>query len=710
MTVESLVPLFKPKSVVVVGASRDPKSIGYRVLEALVTNRFNGPVYPVNPNADFVGSIKAFKSISEIKDQIDLAVITVPSQTVISVAEECAKAGVKALIVISAGFAETGDAGKQLQDKLTDIVRKNGMRMIGPNCMGFLNTDPQIQLNASFSPIFPPFGNIAMSSQSGALGLAIIALAKELNIGLSSFASVGNKADINGNDLIEYCEQDKNTDVILLYLESFGDPRRFSKLARRVGKTKPIVAVKGGRTSSGKRAAGSHTAALSSNDIVVDALFHQTGVIRADTLEEMFDIAVILSNKNLPNGKKVGILTNAGGPAILCADACDAGGLIVPELSEQTKTKLREFLPPAASVTNPVDMIASATSDNYHKAIKILAAAEEIDSLVVIYIPVDTSNDKAVLESISKGVSEVRSEQNINKPVLACLMAKGSKTSQRFLKAGKIPLYTFPEGAGRALVKVTQYSEWKRKPAGNLTELLSKSEIEQAKLICQNASKERGKGWLSAGETHELLKAIKLQLPVVSIATNENDAVKIASRIGFPVAMKLASHTIIHKTEIGGVVLNISSESQTVESFNKIRNKLLKENRLNEMEGVLIQPMITGGTEVMVGVTEESLFGPVIAFGLGGIHVEILKDISFRVTPISDLDAKEMIETIRGSKLLKGYRGHPPADIDALAELLLRISNLVQAVPEIKQLDLNPVFALEPGKGYRIADARIYQS
>src|SRR5207249_6390606 len=363
-------------------------------------NRFQGPVYPVNPKTKVVGSMHAYPSVTALPEPVDLAIVAVPRDAVLRVIDECAERGVKAVVVITAGFAETDDTGRALQKQLLEKVRGHGMRMIGPNCMGLLNTEAEIQLNASFSPVFPPPGRIAMSSQSGALGLAILALATERQLGVSTFVSVGNKADVSGNDLLQYWEVDDNTDVILLYLESFGNPRRFARIARRVSRTKPIIAVKAGRTIAGRRAAGSHTAALAANDVAVDALFRQTGVIRAETLHEMFDIAAALENQPLLQGRRVAIVTNAGGPGILCTDACEAGGLVVPELSEKTRTELRKFLPAAASLSNPVDMIASARAESYRKTIETVLQSPDIDAIIVIYIPIDRNESDAIAQAI----------------------------------------------------------------------------------------------------------------------------------------------------------------------------------------------------------------------------------------------------------------------------------------------------------------------
>jgi len=706
-TAASIRPFFKPQSVAVIGASRNPSSIGYRIMEALVLSRFQGCIYPVNPKAKVICSMRAYASVLDLPDAVDLAVIVVPRDLVMGAVDDCAQRGVRALIVISAGFAETNEEGRALQDALVKKVRGYGMRMIGPNCLGLLNSDPEVSLNASFSPIFPPNGTVGMSSQSGALGLAILALAKRLNLGLSTFVSIGNKADVSGNDLLQYWEGDEKTNVILLYMESIKNPRRFARIARRVSRSKPIVCVKGGRTSAGRRAAGSHTAALAAADTPVEALFQQTGVLRTDTLEEMFDLAAALANQPLPIGKRVGIVTNAGGPGILCSDTCEASGLVVPELGAEIQEKLREFLPAAAAVGNPVDMIASAPPEHFRQTVETVLLEDDIDMLIVIYIPVGTAKNTSINAAIEAGVASAREKGAKDKPVLAVLMVEeGVHPPLCVGQKEKIPVYAFPESAARVMSKVSSYAEWLRQPIGMIPEFTD-IDTRKARAICQKALTQRGAGWLSTEETREVLQAFKLPVGDGGVAKTAEEAVALADHIGYPVAVKLASLSIVHKTDMGGVKLNLKSADAVRHAFEEIADKLRAIDQLDAMEGVLVQPMVSGGVEVMVGVTHDPVFGPLVAFGLGGVHVEILADICFRVTPLTDQDVDEMIHQIRGHRLLEGYRGHPPADIEAIKEILLRISLLVEDVPEILELDLNPIFAMEPGKGCRIVDARI---
>ncbi|MCU0577967.1 MAG: GNAT family N-acetyltransferase [Desulfobacterota bacterium] len=704
-TTASLRPFFRPNAVAVIGASRKETSLGFMVVESLMTNRFQGPVYPVNPKAEVIYSIRASHSVRELPEQVDLAVVVVPKETVPQVVDDCAALGVRALIVITAGYAEEGAEGRRLQEALVEKVRGYGMRLVGPNCLGLMNTDPEMRLNASFSPIFPPAGRIAMSSQSGALGLAILGFTKQLDLGLSKFISIGNKADVTGNDLLQYWEGDPHTDVILLYLESFGNPRRFARIARRVSRSKPIVAVKSGRTTAGKRAAGSHTAALAASDVAVDALFHQTGVIRAETLEEMFDLAAVLGSQPLPPGRRVAIVTNAGGPGILCADTCEAEGLEVPEPSEKIRSALRAAIPRAASLGNPVDMIASATPEEYRQAIEILLSSEEVDALIVIYIPV-IAETEIISRAIYQGVLAARAAGGVAKPVLACMMVGEGLTGSLKYAEETIPTFAFPESVARVLSRVAEYAEWRRLPIGMYPDF-EDLKVEPVRAICQKAIQERGAGWLSGEENQKVLQAVGLPQAPGGLARTPEEAEAIAAAVGFPVAAKLSSPQIVHKTELGGVRLNLADKAAVRGAFSALEPALKHSGNLSALDGIWIQPMISGGVEIMVGVTEDPVFGPLVGFGLGGIHVEVMGDVRFRVTPLTDRDARELVGEIRGFRLLTGFRGNPPADIEALEEVLLRVSRLVEEVPEITDLDLNPIITRPPGQGCVIVDARI---
>ena len=705
-TTASLRPFFQPQSVAIIGVSRDPNKIGYRLLDAITTCRFRGDVYPVNPKATDIKGIRTYSSLLEIPAPVDLAVISVPRDSVSSVIDECAAKGIRACVIITAGFAEAGSEGAALQQQLVAKVRQYGMRMIGPNCFGILNTDPHVRLNATFTTLFPPQGHAAMSSQSGAIGIATLAGARRFHLGISSFVSVGNKADVSTNDLLQYWEEDPATHVILVYVESLGNPRRFARIARRVSRCKPIVAVKAGRTQSGRRAASSHTAALAASDVAVDALFHQAGIIRAESLNDMLALAAGLSTQPLPLGRRVGIITNAGGPAILCTDACEAGALVVPELSNRTKATLAPFLSSVAALSNPVDLIASATRDQYAKAIETLLLADEVDALIILYISVTVTDTADIAHGIQNGIENGRKAGVKTKPVLIGWMAEGDMDRTFRCQTETIPAYHLPETPALVLSKAASYSEWRQQRPGMVPDF-DDLDLSTARHICVDALSLRGAGWLSPEETRHVLSAMRLPVQPGGVAKTADEAAALAKQAGYPVAVKLASHQIVHKTEIGGVQLNLIDEQAVRKAFESIRTRLADTNQLGAMEGVLVQPMLTGGVEVMIGVADDPLFGPLIAFGLGGIHVEILGDVQFRIAPLTDRDAAEMVRGIKGYRLLTGYRGHPPADLEALEETLLRVSRLVEEIPEISELDLNPIFALPPGQGCRIVDARI---
>jgi acetate---CoA ligase (ADP-forming) len=705
-TTASLRPLLAPGAIAVIGASRNASSIGRRVFDALRTAGFAGPVYPVNRGATAIADVAAYRSARDLPAGVDLAVVAVPASAVPSVVDDCAAAGVRSLVVITAGFAEAGADGAAVQASLTRKVRGYGMRMVGPNCMGVLNASPAVRMNASFSPIFPRAGHIGLLSQSGALGLAILALAAERRLGLSTFVSVGNKADVSGNDLLEYWDGDPETRVILFYLESFGNPRRFARLARRIGHRKPIIVIKSGRTRAGSRAASGHTAALAANDVGVDALLRQSGIIRADTLDEMLDIAACLDAQPLPRGRRVGIVTNAGGPGILAADACEAAGLKLAEFSSATLKRLEAALPAMAVRSNPIDMIASARATHYRDTIRIALGAEEVDALIVIFTPVDPRSADAIFDAIREGVAGGRAAGGQGKPVLACVMAEPGRPLPLDVNDEWLPAFVFPENAARALGKVTAYAEWRsRKPA--LFWGFDDLRPEEARAVCRQAAERGGEGWLTDDEVRQVLAAFNLPLAAGGIARTADEAVSLADRIGFPVAAKLSSPAVQHKTDIGGVRLDLGDEPAVRRAFADLQAASAGAGKNGRDSAVLVQQMVKGGVETMIGITRDPVFGPLVGFGLGGIHVEILADVCFRIAPLTDRDVEELLHEIRGFKLLEGYRGHPAADLTALRELLLRVSGLADAIPEIAELDLNPVMALSPGQGCRVVDARI---
>jgi acetate---CoA ligase (ADP-forming) len=705
-TVDSLKPFFHPRSIAVIGASRDRTHIGYRLLESLQGSRFAGTIILVNPYATEIAGLPVFPSLRSVPGPVDLALIAVPPNAVLNVIDDCAAKQVPAAILITAGFAETGGSGTSIEQQLREKVRQHRMRLIGPNCIGLMNLDPAVRLNATYTPRFPPAGRVAIASESGGVGLAVVTAASRLHLGLSSFVSVGNHADVTVNDLLEYWEQDQATEMILLYLETIVDPQRFRQIAERVGRTKPIVVLKAGRTEAGQSAAGSHTASLATNETAVDALFKQCGVIQAKTLEEFLALATGLSTQPLPAGRSVGILTNSGGPGVLCADSCATEGLSVSELSKRTQSTLASFLPPTAALRNPVDVIGFATEDQHAQAVQTVLTADEVDTLIILHVSVRAKDNDPVAAGIIRGIRSARQATERTKPVYICWMAEGDLERTFTVDGETIPTYPHPEIPARIISRALAYKTWRRQPFGKVAGYIE-VDLSTAKALCAKALSERGSGWLTTEETHAILTAMKLPLVQGALASNVEEAVKLASTIGFPVAVKLASRQIVHKTEIGAVCLNLADEEAVRDAFEAIRSRLAQDHKLDAMEGVLVQPMLTGGIEVMVGMTRDPLFGPLLAFGLGGIHVEILGDVQFRITPLTDRDAAEMVSEIKGYRLLQGYRGQLPADMKAIEDILLRISYLVEEIPEISELDLNPIFALPEGEGCKIVDARI---
>ena len=687
--VASMRAFFEPGVVAVVGANRTRGKIGSEILNNLRTAGFTGTIVPVHPSAGEIAGLTAYRRVSDIPGTVDLAMVVVPADQVLAAVDDCIMKGVRAICVISAGFSECDAAGRAREAALVDTVRRAGCRLIGPNCMGLLNTDPDIQLNATFSPVYPPRGNVAMSTQSGALGLAILDYAKQLGIGISSFVSVGNKADVSSNDLIQYWAEDAQTSVILLYLESFGNPKKFAEIARRVGRKKPIVAVKAGRSMAGSRAAASHTGALASNDVVVDALFRQAGVIRTERLEEMFDVATLLSHQPIPRGARVAILTNAGGPGILAADACEAHGLQLPPLSDATRAELRSFLPAAASVSNPVDMLASAPADHYGRALTAILGDESIDSVITIFIPPLVTEPDSVAAAIATAARGTR-----DKPVLGVFMRSTGAPAA----LAPIPSYAFPEAAALALARATAYGQWRTKPIIPAPPLDRLDPVEIRRIVDRVLA--RGPGWASSDEAQSLLAASGIAAAASRVVTSVADALEAASQLGFPIALKALGPTLLHKTERRAVTLNIGDEAGLRTAFADFTTRFG-----HDMTGALVQQMVPHGVEMIVGALHDPIFGPLIACGTGGVLVDVLADTAFRLHPLNATDAGEMIDELRGARLLRGYRGSPPADETALRDVLLRVSELVRVAPEIQELDLNPVIVLSSGA--RVADVRV---
>jgi|BEDMetMinimDraft_2_1075160.scaffolds.fasta_scaffold00027_35 Acyl-CoA synthetase (NDP forming) len=690
----------EPKSVAVIGASREKGSIGYELFKNIIEGGYTGVCYPINNKANHVMAIKSYKSIKEVNDSIDIAFITVPAKEVINVAKDCAEKGVRGLVVISSGFAEVGEEGRKLQEELLKVCRESGMRLIGPNCMGIINTDPTISLNGQFSSFKPKEGSIGFFSQSGALGISIIEYANMLDIGLSSFISVGNKADISGNDVLQYWEYDDRTKIILLYLESFGNPRKFSRIAKRISKFKPIIVVKGGRSLAGLRAAQSHTGAMiMGSNLSLDALFKQCGVIRTDTLSEMFDVASLLVTQPLPKGRKVGIITNAGGAGILAADACEANGLEVIEFPIQLKQNLKSMLLPIASINNPVDLSSQANANHYYNAIVEILKSKVVDALIVIYVPPIKTGVEEVANSILKATYEFR---NYDIPIISVFLAHRGITQMLSYNGFKIPSYPFPEDAVKSLAKVVEYTEWKKKPLGKYVRPNDVDRLSAISLISKKLKE--GVEWLDLEDSIKLLSYYKIPFASTMICKNVEDINRISKNLNGKFALKAGGKQIIHKTELGAIKTEVNAENLYEEAL-KMRELLTKKNV--EVEYFVIQEMIEEGVETIVGVTHDPLFGPLVACGLGGAITELINDISVRLTPLTDLDVDGMIKSLRTYPLLMGYRGGKVYDVEALKNIIIRVGTLIEDIPEILEMDLNPVFLMQKENGAKAVDVRI---
>ncbi len=682
----SLDSILRPQRVAVIGASRTANTIGHEIVSNLVGYGFTGTVFPVNPKADSIHSLKTYPDIGAVPDPVDMAVITVPKQHVLRVAEECGQAGVKGLTVISAGFREVGGEGLARERALMEIVRRHEMRMVGPNCMGVLNADPAISMNATFAPSMPPFGRAAFVSQSGAMGLSVLDYAKEYGIGINQFVSMGNKPDVSGNDLLLHWEQDPTVGLVLMYVENFGNPRKFLEIARRMTRTKPIIVVKSGRSKVGARAASSHTGALAASDVLVDAMLNQAGVLRAETVEELFDLAMAFSGERTPRSRRTAVVTNSGGPGILAADALERYAVELPDLAPETVERLRPLFPEEASLRNPLDMIASATPPGYRAALDALLDDPGVDSAMAIFVPPLGIKQADVAEAIA-----TVAEAHPDKPVLAVLMGReGLPQGKAELHEVGVPAYIFPESAARSLSALCRHREWVERPIPPVEEL----QVDRAtaeRLLSQ--ARAAGLSRLGELESLALLHAYGIPTAQAGLARTVEEAVSLAARAAGAVAMKIVSPEIIHKTDVGGVKVGVEGDADVRAAFEEIVAAAKRAVPGASIHGVLVQEMVRGGRETIAGMTRDPSFGPLVMFGLGGIFVEVLGDVVFRVAPIHRRDAADMIAGLRGARLLDSVRGAPPADRRAIEDVLLRLSRLGEDFPEIAELDVNPLLA-----------------
>jgi len=694
----SLDGIFRPKSIAVIGASTKKGTIGREILHNLIESEFNGKVFPVNPKAKVIHSIKCYSTVLDVPDAVDLAIIVVPRDQVKPILEQCGEKGVKGVVVITSGFKETGEEGAAREMELSEIARKFGIRMVGPNCFGVLNTDPEYSMNATFSKTAPLRGNVGFMSQSGALGEAILDYANKLNLGFSMFASVGNKADVSGNDLLTYWYDDPYTELILLYLENFGNPRQFTKIARGITREKPIIAVKAGRTAAGAKAISSHTGVLAGLDVGADALFDQCGVQRVTSVDELFDVAIAFTHQPLPKGDGIAVITNAGGPGILATDAIESLGLTMAKFEEKTLEYLRKNLPPIASITNPIDVVAAGGPESYAVAMDAVLSDSNVDGVIVIFVPPIVVDHRAVISAI---VEMIEKHKN-NKTVLGCFMGApdGIAGTEQMIKH-KIPIYTFPESAAKAMWTMTKYKKWLDRPQGKSVEFKINKEMVR-KIVDSTVSS--GHDLIIGGHAMDVLRAYGIGVAEAMKAGSLAELKQAASRLGYPLAIKIDDPTISHKSDFGGVVIDIRDQDDLENAFKDMKKNF--SNGKKKFSGVIVQEMVKGGVETIMGMHHDPIFGPLMMFGLGGIYVEIMKDVAFKISPLTDYDAEEMIKSIKGYPLLTGFRGSEPVDLKTLEEALLRLSQLSADFPIIDSFDVNPFIATSKAGKSKAVDAR----
>jgi len=688
---------FTAKSVAVIGASAEPGKVGYDIVHNLKEANFQGDVYPVNPKAEEILGFPVYKTVLDIPGAVDLAVIVIPARFVIDVMEQCGQKGIDSVVIITAGFKETGHEGAALQDQLMDVARKHGIRVIGPNCLGIISTD--IGLNASFAPTTPANGKLGLLSQSGALADAILDWSTKAGIGYNKFFTFGNQADVNTIDMVQAWKDDEHIHAIVAYVEAIKDGQLFMKVAEETARVKPIIIVKSGTTAAGAKAASSHTGSLAGSDAAYDAAFRQCGVIRARTVQEFFDYAIAFAAQPLPKGKRICIVTNAGGPGIICTDACERFGLELAKLDPKTIEKLKEKMPAAGSVGNPVDVLGDAKAALYDYAIRTLNEDPNIDAIITIVTPQTSTEVELTAEAV------VNISNQSDKPILACFMGGTlMEPGVKMLMANDVPNYDFPESAASSLRAMADYAAWKAQPKDEYKSFdVDKATVERA------FARARAEGRLTLNEVEcaEILSAYGFTMAAGQLCKTEDDAAAFSNQIGYPVVMKIASPDILHKSDIGGVKVGLADEAAVRSAYQAMMENIKAKMPQADIWGVNIQQMVTQGKEVILGMSRDPQFGPLVMFGLGGIYVEVLKDVTFRVAPFTESDAKEMTQSIRSYKLLTGARGEKPVDMPALIEALQRLSQLVTDFPEIKEMDINPLKVQPENGGAYAIDSRI---
>jgi acetyl coenzyme A synthetase (ADP forming)-like protein len=708
---ESLDAIFSPESIAIIGASNTPGKVGHDIFANILMGGFKGTLYPVNPKARSILSVKTFPSISDISDNVDLAIIILPPKLCIKAVEDSLAKGVKGIVIVSAGFREVGGEGVEIERRIVSLCKEAKVRLVGPNCLGVINPVPDVSMNASFSRRMPACGNISFISQSGALCTAVLDFAADRDFGFSKFISIGNKADVDEMDLLLYLHKDFNTAVIILYLEELRKGPEFIEAVKAITsghRPTPVIIIKSGRTSAGARAAASHTGALSGTEAVYDAIFKQAGIIRADSIAELFDFANAFAYKHesvlgktkrkIPGGKRVAIVTNAGGPGILATDMTVSSDLELARFSQETIDELARNLPATANLHNPVDVIGDAPSDRYEMALSAVIKDEGVDGALVILTPQSMTNALGTAEAV------VRVARRSSKPILCCFMGVVDVSAGvKYLQEHGYPVYQFPEDAAKAMGALYKYSHW-----------LNRDHLLPFKFrYNRTAADEIIRGCLAAGKTRlgeldglELLKCYGFSTLPTKLAKDETAAMQIAEEIGFPVVMKIVSQQILHKSDAGGVVVGVKTTGEAQKIFTQIMANAKKYDPKATIEGVLIQKMALPGEEVILGMNRNPI-GPLIMFGLGGIFVEIFKDVVFRLAPVDRDEAHRMINEIKGYKLFTGFRGRPKSDIEVLEKNMVRLSDMVVNHPEIMELDINPLLVHEEGKGATVADCRI---
>ena len=688
-----------PKSIAVIGASDKQGSVG-RAITSNIMNGYKGIVYPISPTRETVFDQKAYKSVLDVPDSIDLAVVITKNTIVPVVLEECGKKKIKGAIVITAGFKEVDEEGKKLEQKLKDIATKYGVKVIGPNCLGVMNLEPQTMMNSTFLKITPKSGKIALVSQSGAICAALVEDASAQGIGFSAVVSMGNKADMTEIDVLKMLADHEQTKVIVMYLEDMGDGQEFLKVCKQITKNnkKPILVLKSGRSPEGAKAAMSHTGALMGSDEIYDAVIKQSGAIRVDTMEELFDYATAFSKQPLPTEGDLVIVSNAGGPAIISTDSCSKLGIKMAKI-EEIRPKIDAVIPPWGSSRNPVDIVGDADFNRFENVLNEVLAHKNVGSVISMCTPSATLDYDKLAEVI------VKMSKKYKKTMLASLMGLDEGiTNREILANGDVPYYTYAEGSIRALKAMLRFADWIKTPEGNIAKF--DVDKEKASKVFDKV-KEEGRTNLLEEEGLEILSAYGFPLPKSILAKTEDESVEAANKIGYPTVMKIASPQIVHKSDAGGVKVNLSSDKEVRDAFKVIVDNAKKYDSKAEIKGVLIVEMVKGGKEMIIGSKLEPGFGPVVMLGMGGIYVEILKDVTFRLAPFTDQEANDMISSIKTKKLLEGVRGEKPSDVEKLSECIQRLSQLVTDFREIKELDMNPVLVMEKGEGCKILDVRI---